>query len=233
MTTYCPTFTSQAGHHSNGQSGCLFVWTGTEQNAGNCVKHGTDIRDQKSKSADQFVRDYFLRRRGEKPPEQPELARGYIQANKFSGGNFSLNYVKVGFDRATHRNPAIATGVSSWRWGVNAEFRPQKWMYGPMRAFYPSWRVGAVAGLSIVNFFGVCNRFDEFFEVGLRNAPSDLTDSISISVQGTCMWSEEQGLGFFVRYYSGQDYYNASFLDTIARIHFGVTINRLKAFGSG
>ena len=226
-------FYVQAGHHSNGQGGCLFVWTGVEQqNAGDCVEHGTDIRGQESKTSDQFVRDYFLRRKGEKPPEQPELARGYVQANKLTG-NFSVNYIKFGFDRATHRNPTIITGVSSWRWGVSAEIRPQKWMFGPLRSFYPSLRVGAVAGLSIANFFGVCNRFDEFVDIGLHKAPSTLADSLSIAVQGTCVWSEEQGLGLFVRYYSGQDYYNASFLETISRIHIGVTINRLKAFGSG
>ena len=52
-------------------------------------------------------------------------------------------------------------------------------------------------------------------------------------LQLTCLVNEEQGVGFFVRYYRDYDYYNASFLDNISRFHVGFTINRLKAFGLG
>ena len=225
-------FYVQAGHHSNGQSGCLFTWTAARgQDAGACVQDGVDGRDQEEKMASQFVLDYFRGRIGENRAGEPEPENGYIEANEHAG-NFSVNHIKFGFDKATYRTTSTGTGLSSWRWGVSAEIRPLVgWMYDRLHRVYPRVRFGVVAGLSIGDFFGICKRFDEFVEIGLHGLPSGLSDWVSIAVQGTCMVDERQGLGWFVRYYSGQDYYNASFLNSISRVHAGFTINRLRVFG--
>ena len=204
-------FYFQIAHHSNGQSRCLFVWT----RAGTCVTDGVDSETQEDRTADQFVVDYLRRGLG---GGRPEPQRGHVQADRLTG-NFSVTYIKIGFDRATHRLTTTGrrtNNLSGWRWGVNAELRPQRWMFDRMRRFYPRIRVGVLAGFAIKDFFGTCERFDEFVDVGLHGDPDGLTDWLSIAVQGTCVFKQEQGLGVFVRYYSGQDYYNASFLDNIS-----------------
>jgi hypothetical protein len=52
-------------------------------------------------------------------------------------------------------------------------------------------------------------------------APS--VDSAATSVEAACLPAGWGGAGLFVRYYRGQDYYNASFLNNISRLQFGVT----------
>jgi hypothetical protein len=54
--------------------------------------------------------------------------------------------------------------------------------------------------------------------------------SFSVYPQFSCFPWENGGWGFFVRFYSGQDYYNIGFLERINRLHFGATFNQSGFF---
>ena len=60
---------AQVGHHSNGQSGCLFVWTGVEGRNADCVEH-----DRDPASADQAVVNHFRRWAGGQAAGRPGSA---------------------------------------------------------------------------------------------------------------------------------------------------------------
>ena len=222
----------QIGHYSNGQTGCLYVWTGLDrEDSERCVRHATDTRAQVPKGTDDFVRDYYWRSAdaealsstdGDLCDRASELPRGHVAVD-VCGGNFSLNYVRIGYDMARY-------GHYGWRWGVSYERRPEQWMYGPLRNFYPEWRFGLAAGKS---FPKPCARFDVFGNVGLHERASTHTERMSLEVRAICMFSESRGVGFFARYYNGQDYYNASFLEPLNRVHLGLVINHWRAFGAG
>ena len=214
-------FYAQIGHHSNGQSGCLFQWASTEHQNAICDEYKND-----QDSASQLVRDYFQRSDRRTSSEHSE--RRYIEAHKFTG-NFSVNYVKVGVDWAIHNTSSI-----SWRLGASYEHSPDFLaMDRLLREFYPGKRLDVVAGVS---FRKPCKRWDMFFE-HRRDLSRERLDLVGarfpITGQAICMISEEAGFGVVFRYYQGYDYYNASFLDDVKRFHIGVTINRVKAFGLG
>ena len=222
----------QIGHHSNGQAGCLYIWTGLDrEDPERCVRHATDPRTQAPKGTDAFVREYYRRSAdveelssapGELCDRATDLPRGHVAVD-VCGGNFSLNYWRIGYDMARY-------GHHSWRWGVRYEHRPARWMDGPLREFYPKWRLGVIVGRS---FPKPCARFDVLGDVGLHESASVHTDWVSIEVRALCMFGESRGLGLFARYYKGQDYYNASFLEPLNRLHVGVAINHWRAFGAG
>ena len=222
----------QIGHHSNGQTGCLYVWTGLDRDdPERCVRHATDTEAPAPKATEEFVRGYYWRSADVEAPSDgdlcdraSELQRGYVAVD-VCGGNFSVNYLRIGYDMAKY-------GHHSWRWGARYEWHPEQWMYGPLREFYPRWRLGLVTGMSLPKP-KPCERVDLFGDFGWHERASDFTDRVSIEVRALCMLSESPGLGLFVRYYKGQDYYNASFLEPLNRWHVGLTINNWRAFGAG
>lgn len=213
---------AQVGHHSNGQSGCLFVWTGVQGRNADCVDY-----DRDPASADQAVVDHFRRWAGEQAAERPDDERGLIQADRLNG-NFAVNYVRFGVDWAIYRSRGI-----SWRLGASYEHTPDRWMFRPLRQFYPDKRFDGVVGFSYGSL-RLCRRLDLSANIrGWRREKQIELPDRPMVMQLTCVVNEEQGVGFFVRYYRDYDYYNASFLDNINRLHVGFTINRLKAFGLG
>ena len=56
----------------------------------------------------------------------------------------------------------------------------------------------------------------------IRGAAPSVND-VATSVEAACLPAGWGGAGLFVRYYRGQDYYNAAFLQNINRLQFGVT----------
>jgi hypothetical protein len=53
-----------------------------------------------------------------------------------------------------------------------------------------------------------------------------------VTIETACLPAGWGGTGLFVRYYRGQDYYNAAFLQNISRLQFGLTFlqSRFLAF---
>jgi hypothetical protein len=61
----------------------------------------------------------------------------------------------------------------------------------------------------------------------IRDA-APVVDEVTTAVEAACLPSGWGGAGLFVRYYRGQDYYNASFLENINRVQFGMTFLQAK-----
>jgi hypothetical protein len=45
---------------------------------------------------------------------------------------------------------------------------------------------------------------------------------LALQLEASCTFSDRGGWGAFARYYSGQDYYNLGFADSISRVMVGV-----------
>ena len=185
--------TVQAGHHSNGQSGCLLRWTRfAGEESGKCADHAS----------------------------AEELRSPFATEADTNNGNFSLNYFRVTFDQASYG----FLGVPAGRLSLGLELNPLRFMYEPMRARYPRWRFPLGLGLGLADV-GFCARFDFFIKIRWGS-------EVSGSGQITCVWSEERGLGVFVRGYAGSDEYNSSYFgENVNRVEAGFTINRIRTFG--
>jgi len=194
------------GHHSNGQNGCLF----TSQ----------------------------VRIDDECQPETPTEV-GPADVNR-ENGSFSTNYIRVGLDyRRLHLDgddPVDTRAVTRREWGVggSVEWNPSgyiggsisdtlKPLYGPTRyrvtadIVAGNWRA-PVPGLRRIN----CGRaWVDGYAMFISGA-ADSVDNV-FSVEAACLPARWGGAGLFVRYYTGQDYYNAGFLENINRVQFGVT----------
>ena len=196
--------TLQAGHHSNGQSGCLFSWTDRFQ-------------ENERRCADSELLE----------PHDLYSKPQRVEVNTIDG-NFSMNYFAFTYDFGTYDRSALPLfgqrfGELPARVFVGLEWIPPGLMYEPMRELYPHWlvRLGAAFAVANVPF---CKRFDIALDTYVMTAGE---------VQGTCILSEERGLGMFVRGYVGRDEYNSSYFgNSKGRIEMGVTINRLRVFGS-
>lgn len=219
----------RAGHHSNGQAGCLLTWTGTGPRpledwhrdldprrgyvtslvptAGECADRGwLDARDNPRHLVSGGDNSRHL------------VNSGTLDADT-KDGNFSLNYVTVVYD--------LAGGNSDRRWRFSAGVDVNVGLYEPLRGAYPDLRGrGSLsAGLYLKSF---CNRIDVFSEQAFGN-----NGVHSTVVQATCLWSLERGLGWFIRSTYGPDDYNSAFYsDEHFRFQLGFTIGRLRFFGS-
>ena len=198
-------FTVQAGHHSNGQTGCLFRWTNwlPWEEEGACVD---DLMTSDS-------------------PTSEWLQLPFIEPDRING-NFSLNYFRFIYDRATYRLNLPGVLDAGGRLSLGVEVSPPGWMYEPMRLHYPAVRFLMSIGIAIGDAPS-CNRFDVLSKGAFgRGGPSG-------SMQATCILSEERGLGIFVRAYVGKDQYNSSHLGRdVSRFEMGFTINHLRIFGA-
>ena len=149
-----------------------------------------------------------------------EPGGSFVTAPDTTNGNFSLNYFRLIFDEARYG----FLGIPAGRLSIGVEWNPRGWMHGPMRARYPSMRYLLALGLGLRDV-GFCDRL-ELFVGGSRG--SRLTGG----GQATCIWSEERGIGMFVRPYFGADEYNSAFLGrSVGRLEVGFTINRIGTFG--
>ncbi len=194
------------GHHSNGQNGCLFL----EQTRidGECV------------------------------PETPTVT-GPEDVNR-ENGSFSTNYIRFG---AEYRrlypdgdDPVDIRAITRREWGVggSVELNPSgyiggsindslKELYGPTRfritadIVAGNWRI-PVWLLNRVN----CGRAWADGSVMFISDAAPSVDNVA-SVEAACLPAGWGGAGVFVRFYRGQDYYNAAFLENIQRLQFGLT----------
>lgn len=195
------------GHHSNGQNGCLF--------------------------------NQQARIEGECEPESPPVT-GPDDVNT-ENGSFSTNYLRVGAEyRRLYPNgddPNDVRAVTRREWGVGGsiELNPSGYvggsisdtlrpLYGPTRfrvtadVIAGNWRA-PVWLLDRVN----CGRAWVDGSVMFIRDAAPSVDAVTTAVEAACLPGGWGGAGLFVRYYRGQDYYNAAFLENINRLQFGMT----------
>ena len=195
------------GHHSNGQNGCLFVGQ--------------------------------VRIDGECEPQQP-VVDGPEDVNR-ENGSFSTNYLRFGLEyRRMHPNgddPNDIRAITRREWGVGGsiELNPSGYVGGSisdtLKPLYGATRFRVTADIASGNWRAPIKFLDRvncgraWAEVSLMfigdAAPS--VPGVTTAVETACLPSGWGGAGLFVRYYRGQDYYNASFLENINRLQFGVT----------
>ncbi|MCC7180467.1 MAG: hypothetical protein IT177_18960 [Acidobacteria bacterium] len=201
------------GHHSNGQDGCLFT-------------------DQ-ARVDDECV------------PEEPSEPRPETVNRK--DGSFSTNYIRVGVQyRRLHPrgdDPVDVRAITRREWGVGAslELNPRGYLGGSisdtLRPLYGPTRVGLSADVIAGNWRPpvlrrvTCGRaWADLSLTFIRGAASSV-ENVVTSAEAACLPGGWGGAGLFVRYYRGQDYYNASFLENINRLQFGVTFMHGKFLG--
>ncbi len=190
------------GHHSNGQDGCLF--TSQARNAdGDCV----DVVPT--------------------PPAE--------QVVNTKDGSFSTNYIEAMafYGRMALDSDGAAAGdfATRWEWraGVGIQLNPEGYVggsikpaladrYGPTRILFGAmaaqrglWRCGRAAA-------------DARLQYLTDNHPD--VPALIFQLEGACFPSSWGGAGLFVRFYTGQDYYNLGFTESISRLQFGVTLQR-------
>ena len=200
------------GHHSNGQNGCLFI--GQTRIAGECE------------------------------PQQPAVD-GPEDVN-VENGSFSTNYLRFGLEyRRMHPDgddPVDTRAVTrrEWGFGGSVEFNPSGYVGGSisdtLKPLYGTTRFRVAADLASGNWrapIPLLNRVNcgrawaEGSLMFIRDA-APFVDDVTTAVEAACLPSGWGGAGLFVRYYRGQDYYNASFLENINRVQFGVTFLQAK-----
>jgi hypothetical protein len=192
------------GHHSNGQNGCLF----TDQ---------ARVNDE-----------------CESVLPIPPTGR---TANTVDG-SFSTNYLRVGLNyRRLYPkgdDPKDVRRVTRREWGVgaNLELNPSGYVGGSisddLRPLYGATRVKTTTDVVVGNWKMpllkvTCGRAWSSLSLDYINgAPPDVPN-VTIATEAACLPARWGGSGLFVRYYRGQDYYNAAFLQSINRVQFGVT----------
>lgn len=193
------------GHHSNGQDGCLY--THEARNAdGDCV----------------------------------EVTQPAVQTVNKKDGSFSTNYIEAMafYGRMTLDSDGAAAGDFAtrfeWRAGVGIQLNPEGYVggaikpkqaerYGPTRILFSAmaarrdlWRCGRAAA-------------DTRFQYLTGKHPD--VPALITQIEGACFPGGWGGAGLFLRFYSGQDYYNLGFTEKITRLQFGVTLQRDQLLG--
>ena len=180
-------------HHSNGQSGCAYDPT-------DAVADGTP-------ACERLI----------PPPSTADLADLLNRTN----GNFATNYVSVDLGyRRGQVGPANQI-LRSWTAALRGELHiPTPGGLLPSEAdLYGRWRVRAL-GEYLREFGWGRLRFEGAFE---------LVPDAAAAVVPYRLWAEVDlsfpragGVGLFARWYSGQDYYNAFFVDRLDQAQFGL-----------
>ena len=160
-----------------------------------------------------------------------DLQSGTVEPDT-ANGNFSLNYARLAFDFA-HYVPPVAGEryVSGYRLSIGVERSPDNWKFSSLRnGLYPSWQLRLMGGFAIANA-PLCKRADIFADATGYKYTREMAGVFS--AQLTCLWSQERGLGLFLRYSNGRDHYNSAFyIPGSQRLQLGFTINRLRTFGA-
>ena len=186
------------GHHSNGQDGCLYEEQSRPEGGGPC---------------------------------EPSFA-GAAQpgvVNK-KDGSFSTNYVRAGVNwRRNWLGPVTADVAETVREvTISGEYQRQFHSDRDQEPFYSKNR-GALAfsaaQAQMVRFCGA--RFSEAVGASvLLDRPVTTNSRLAVWAQVSCFPDVRGGWGFFVRAYSGQDYYNLGFLEDINQVQIGITFNQ-------
>jgi hypothetical protein len=203
------------GHHSNGQNGCLF--TDEARVAGECVPVSPG-------------------------PPGPRVVNT-------ENGSFSTNYVRAGLNyrRLYPRgdDPADIRPLTRREWGVGGavELHPTGYVGGSisdeLRPLYGATRLRGTADVVAGNWRApvpllkrvTCGRAWTEATIEYIHGAASAVDPVTVSAEAACMPAGWGGSGVFVRYYRGQDYYNAAFLEHIQRVQVGITFLHGKFLG--
>jgi hypothetical protein len=212
-----------AGHHSNGQDGCL----STDQELvpplpakdGVCLPEGlVPTAETMNRIDGSFSSAFFFR----------------------FGGNFSRNWMpKAPPAAATEaaspaaNAAAVLTDVQAIREiraSVEWEWHPRKLVDDQMRDIYGRNRLNLGGAYALRGASGCQRRLE--ISGGFIWNPGVIDDSLQASgyAQVSCFPWDNGGWGFFARWYAGQDYYNVGFLDDINRLQVGLTFNQADFF---
>lgn len=185
------------GHHSNGQEQCLFT-TQSRNAAGDCV-------------------------------ETPGSSGKAV--NKLDG-SFSTNYVEAGlYYGRIHLQGGVGDQASvtrtEWRLGGALQLNPKGYLPGSiddeLAPLYGTTRVSFEA-MAAGRDAWKCRRLQGQARVQyIRNGPAGMHPFIYFA-ESSCLPRSWGGAGLFVRLYSGQDYYNLGFAESITRLQFGVAL---------
>lgn len=206
-----------AGHHSNGQDGCLSTEQRLEPplpaNDGECVPPGIVPRAETMNRIDgSFSSQFYFR----------------------TGVNYSRNWMQD-LTPASANSPATQQTVElqsvlEARFVAEYEFHPRSWVDEQMRDIYGRHRFHVGGALAKKDVKWCPRRLEYLGDVYWNPGVVDPELDWSGSVQVSCFPWMNGGWGFFARFYTGQDYYNVGFLDDITRLHVGLTFNQADFF---
>ncbi len=186
------------GHHSNGQDGCLFN-DQTRGEDGECgaTPGGRDVNKKDGSFSTNYVEATL------------HYGRMYLDSDDVPAGIF-----------ATRRE---------WRIGLGMQFNPEGYMGGSIKPelskLYGPTRVILSASTAYRDLWR-CSRASanvRFHYITDRDV--DVPHLIT-SAEGACFPRRWGGAGLFVRFHSGQDYYNLAFDESITRVFFGVALQQ-------
>jgi hypothetical protein len=205
-----------AGHHSNGQEGCL----STEQQLepplpspdGECVPAGIVPRaETMNRINGSFSSAFYFR----------------------TGVNYSKNWMRDVTPAAAAAAPDGRLELQSFleaRLVGEYEFHPRQWVDPQMRDIYGRHRLHVGGALAQKDTTWCQKRLEYSGDVYWNPGVVDPELDWSGSAQVSCFPWMNGGWGFFARLYTGQDYYNVGFLDDITRLHVGLTFNQADFF---
>jgi hypothetical protein len=147
-------------------------------------------------------------------------------------GSFSTNFFRTGINYS--RNWMTGTeemqAVREARLRVEIEHHPRAWMDEDMVELYGRTRLNLGGAYAAKDLRGCQRRLEVSGAAVWNPGVVETVTEWSGNVQFSCFPWDNGGWGFFVRLYSGQDYYNVGFLDEITRLQFGVTFNQTGFF---
>jgi hypothetical protein len=147
-------------------------------------------------------------------------------------GSFSTNYMKFGvnYSRNWLNAGATAPATRELRFRAEWEVHPKAWMDEDMVDLYGRQRLNLGVAYALRNLPGCRRRAEGSGSVSWNPGVDPSVTELSNILQVSCFPWLNGGWGFFVRLYSGQDYYNVGFLDEITRVHVGMTFNQTDFF---
>jgi hypothetical protein len=185
------------GHHSNGQTGCLFT-NQTRNAADECVVTDPAAPRAVNKRDGSFSTNYI------------EAGVYYGRLHLTSGPNDYRTKWEWRIGGGVQANPKGYVGGS-----ISDELAP---LYGRTRVF-----VEANAAARAIRF---CGRVEGQLQLHSINDAAADVPSVTTILEGMCLPARWGGTGLFLRFYDGQDYYNLGFAERITRVQFGFTLQR-------
>jgi hypothetical protein len=191
------------GHHSNGQDGCLSIeQERVPAKTGPCLPDGVELTPDSVNRIDGSFSTNYLR----------------------SGVNYSRNWLGKG---------PLEPATKEVRIRAEWEFHPRAWVDEDMVDLYGRHRLNVGTAYALRGVRGCSRRLEGAAGAVWNPQVASIEGSNlewSFDAQASCFPWGNGGWGFFVRVYTGQDYYNVGFLDEITRLHVGLTFNQSDFF---
>jgi hypothetical protein len=145
-------------------------------------------------------------------------------------GSFSTNYIRAGMNYSRNRMTEALEAVREARLRAEFEYHPRAWVDDDIVEIFGRARLNLSGAYAAKNVPGCRRRLEGSAGLVWNPGVVETVTELSGLIQASCFPWDNGGWGFFVRLYSGQDYYNIGFLDKITRLHFGATFNQTGFF---